>query len=682
MRTKLTCATFGLAAISLTLGCGPGVLHDPTLAGTGGQTPQTTPQAQSLTPLDPGPYNPQPGQTFHPCGTLGFPQSDSSAYSLDGTLFALGYTSGAVKIYRTSDLALVATYAKASTDIVSLQFSPDGTLIASASSDDPAIEIWKVADGTTVSRAPSVGLYDDLQFSADGQHLGITRTEFLAQPSYAAHNMVSLRTVADGSETCQISDAALLNFSPDGSTAWIASNDNVIAYDVRTCSVASDAPAVTVGGGTPFGMSPDGQMVFKYYDVATGLAPSQVGFPLLVAGVRAADGQTVWRATPTGAWPSIIMRLSPKGDFVEIVSIGSWKGGDTTLLNAKDGTISAHLDLGPSESFDRVSPDGSIVVSRDGSNDAVFWRAADGSNVGQLAKSALAVAVDSVAFTANGAQLAVASGGQVRFWDVQSRTVASVATFPSSDSAQEGIALSPDGQWLLGWSNNGWSILSLSAGDDRGVDWSGIGPTGALFSPDGQSLYVFNDTNAPPALRFSTSATVNPSLTDSVSAGFQASAYHLTVSSGGLLAALNQTVNGAAVTAAVTITRFDGTPVQTIVLTPGEYNSVSLAFSPDGQYLAGGFDFINAQKSVVQVWRVSDGTAVSSFATPPFHVQHLAFSPDGNLLTTVQDVWNWRAGIVVESFLNTYESNSVISPDGRTIATTSGRSTVTLWCRP
>jgi WD40 repeat protein len=639
------------------------------------------PQAQSITPLDPTPYNPQPGQTFHPCGTLGVPQSDSSAYSLDGTLFALGYTSGAVKIYRTSDLALVATYAKASTAIVSLQFSPDGTLIASASSDDPAIEIWRVADGTTVSRAPSVALISDLQFSANGQHLGITRTELFAYPSYIVRNMVSLRNVADGSETCQISDAVLLNFSADGNTAWIASNDTVIAYDVRTCSVASDAPAVTVGAGTPFAMSPDGQMVFKYYDAATGEAPSMIGLPLVVAGARTADGQTVWTVTPTGGWTGIIMRLSPRGNFVVLASTGPLKSGDTTLLNANDGTTSAHLDFGPSESFDRVSPDGSIVVSRDSSNEAVFWRAADGSSVGQLAKSALAVAVDSMAFSANSAQLAVASEGQVRFWDVLARKVASVATFSYGGSAQEGIALSPDGQWLLGWSNHGLSILSLSASDNRETDWSDIYPTKALFSPDGQYVYAFNDTNASPAIRDSTKEVENAAI-NSVFAGYQASTYHLTISSGGLLAALNETANGSAGTATVTITQFDGTPVQTIVLTPGEYNSVSLAFSQDGQYLAGGFDFINTQKSVVQVWRVSDGSTVSSFATPPFHVNNLAFSSDGNLLTTLQDVWNWRDGTLVESFLNTHETNVVVSPDGHTIATTSGKSTVTLWCRP
>jgi hypothetical protein len=52
------------------------------------------------------------------------------------------------------------------------------------------------------------------------------------------------------------------------------------------------------------------------------------------------------------------------------------------------------------------------------------------------------------------------------------------------------------------------------------------------------------------------------------------------------------------------------------------------------------------------------------------------------MLVTSGDVWNWREGTRVESFLNTYEANPVISPDGRTIATTSGTSTVTLWCRP
>jgi WD40 repeat protein len=281
MRTTFPATTFGLLAVTILFGCGPGVHEDPTLLATGGQGSSPPPQVQELTPIDMTPYDPQPGKTFHPCGTLGEGQSESSAYSLDGTLFAMGFSSGVVKIYRTSDLALVATFPKASTAITSVQFSPDGALLASASSDDPAVEVWKVADGTTVSRMPSAAFHAHLKFSANGQYLGLTNVEFFAYPTHTARNMISLRTVADGKETCQISDAVLLSFSADGSTAWVVANETVTAYAVQTCSVASDSPAVTVGGGTPFAMSPDGQMVFKYYDAATGQTPTLSGLPLI-----------------------------------------------------------------------------------------------------------------------------------------------------------------------------------------------------------------------------------------------------------------------------------------------------------------------------------------------------------------------------------------------------------------
>jgi WD40 repeat protein len=669
--------TFGLLAF-MTLGCGPGVHLDPTLLGTGGQGPAPPLEVQQITPLDMTPYDSQPGRTFRACGTLGEGQALSQAYSLDGTLLALGYTSGMVKLYRTSDLTLVTTFAKASTAIVSLQFSPDGALLASVSSDNPSIEVWRVSDGATVSRVKSGGFYSRLRFSGNGRYLGVTGTEAVAYPVYTTINTVSIRSVADGNEICQISGDYLLNFSTDESTAWVAKDNDVLVYDVRTCSVAAGAPAVAVGGGTPFAMSTDGRIVFKYYDAVSDQAPSQVGLPLMMAAVRAVDGQAVWAVPGTGLWPAIDMRLSPKEDFVVISNLDQWKRGDIVLLNAHDGTTTAHLELGSLQSFIAVSPDGATVVTRDSGNDAVFWRAADGVNLGQLPKSALAVPVDSVAFAADSTQLLVASGGQVRFWNLQARTPTRVVAFPLGDATQQGIALSRDNRWLAGWNGTTLAVRSLTA-DDQNLSWAGMSTTGVSFSSDGQYLYAFSDTNAYPAIRITTNGIGQDPTSISVSSGFETATGHLAVSNQGLLAGLT---GGDLASGHITIAQFDGAVVQMIdFVTPSLCGLESLAFSPNGQYLAAGFQFFVEHKYLVMVWRVSDGAVVASFATPD--LAPLAFSPDGTMITTSEDVWTWHEGTVVESFLNTYEAYPVVSPDGRTIVTkTAGSSSVTLWCRP
>lgn len=672
MRRRLAEVLLAVALGASSLGCGPGVHVDPTQQGTGGQGQNS--DAQPIVPMDIGPYDAQIALAFRPCGTVGEPEASTRAYSIDGSRFALGYTSGVVKIYRSADLALLATFTKASTAIYKLAFSPDGTLLASLTVEDPAIEVWRVADGTTVSRIPSSSVFfSDLRFSANGQYLGVTTNEVLTSPHYAIAPSVSVRSVVDGKEVCQVDNATLLDFSSDESLAWVAKDDAVLTYQVATCSITATA---SLGGGVPFAISPDGQRVFKYYDIATGTAPSLIGTPVEVVAVSAADGQTIW-SFPTSGWPSWVVQLSPKGDFIVIAHLGPSQSGDTTLLNASDGTTVAQFTLGPSEHFDRMSPDGSIVVTTDVGNEAAFWRIADNSNVGQIPKSPLAVAVDSVAFSADSTQLAVASAGQVRFWDLQDRTAKRVASFGSGDDAKMGLAFSRDGDWLLG--TGALAILSLASGDSRMSDWPASGPAEGRFSADGKLLYTFSDTNDVPAARI-TLATLNRTTLPDPTSGFQIFTGHLAVSPQGRLAALTGTEFSGCT---LIITEFEGAPIQSILFASGNYWVEGLAFSPDGQYVAAGFDFPDNQfpQFLIKVWRVADGAAVSSFATPT-SPQRLAFSSDGSLIITASDIWSWRDGTVVQSFLNSHQWYPVVSPDGRMVATTAGQSSVTLWCRP
>lgn len=90
--------------------------------------------------------------------TLSFPNDDplspglpprvkDSEFSPDGQLIG-NSDIYAVKLRRASDGQIVLRIPNA--EVVSISFSPDGTLIAGASESERAVKIWRVADGTLV----------------------------------------------------------------------------------------------------------------------------------------------------------------------------------------------------------------------------------------------------------------------------------------------------------------------------------------------------------------------------------------------------------------------------------------------------------------------------------------------------------------------------------------------------
>lgn len=125
---------------------------------------------------------------------------------------------------------------------------------------------------------------------------------------------------------------------------------------------------------------------------------------------------------------------------------------------------------------------------------------------------------------------------------------------------------------------------------------------------------------------------------------------------------------------------------------------VNLAFSPDGQMLAGGGD-----DSMVRLWRVADGAQLRTLTGGSEHVYAVAFSRDGRWLASggrarsaIGTFWHqltgrgakgdavrlWRVpdGTLQATLEHSDDVTSLaFSPDGRLLATASADGSNSLW---
>ena len=125
--------------------------------------------AEGDCPLE-GTFDRTPGRTY------------DIAYSQDGSLVATAAQTARpnLKIFRTSDNALVSQLPGHPQNTYGTAFSPNGELLASAGSigdgvtaDTTTVKIWRVSDGTLVHEVPANtgGYASSVQFSHDGKLL-------------------------------------------------------------------------------------------------------------------------------------------------------------------------------------------------------------------------------------------------------------------------------------------------------------------------------------------------------------------------------------------------------------------------------------------------------------------------------------------------------------------------------
>ena len=155
-----------------------------------------------------------------------------------------------MQLWRVSDSTLLYTLElKDAGGYISLAFSPDGQTLASAGSDDGAMQLWQVADGTLVRILEGPGPSEHVSFSPDGQTL----------VSVSREGAVRLWRVSDGTLLHTLEGGGAV-FSPGGQMLAyrLAEGDSVQLWRVSDGTLLG---TILIPNYDPklFAFSPDGQ---------------------------------------------------------------------------------------------------------------------------------------------------------------------------------------------------------------------------------------------------------------------------------------------------------------------------------------------------------------------------------------------------------------------------------------
>jgi WD40 repeat protein len=281
-----------------------------------------------------------------------------------------------------------------SAQVNSIEFSPDGKLLASAGDDACAI-LWDVATGKAVRRLPHPGAV-----------------------------------------------SAVL-FTPDGKTLLSASTDNNRAFQVfqvHVTDVGSGQELRSLKMPEPNGLacmvlSPDGKI----------LVTNTVFGPIVAWDL--ATGGEIWRVA-NNDWRKC-MALSPDG---RTLATGSTKG-DIALLDVQTGEAVREAEPFFGRGVDifcdvlslAFSPDGRILVSTsECSGDSSYWDVATGERVQPLGVCTCFLAP--IAFSGDGQTLACGSRHTIHLFDPVTRE--ELERFEAHESWIRSVAFSPDGRYL------------------------------------------------------------------------------------------------------------------------------------------------------------------------------------------------------------------------------------------
>ena len=541
-----------------------------------------------------------------------------------------------------------------SQEFCSIAVSPDGSRIASGSSDS-TIRLWDVTSGEQVALLNGhTDSVFSVVFSPDGHMLA----------SGSRDSTIRLWDVTSGEQIRLLkghyNTVNSVAFSPDGQTLASGAWDDTI----RLWDVVSGEEKAVYGAHykniSSVVFSPDGQML------ASGSGDTTIRLWDVTSGEQKALLGHTWSVQSVAFSPDSKTLVSGSIDnSIRLWSVTS--GEEQAVLSGHNRNVSCVA----------FSPDGQMLASGSDDNSIRLWDVISGEH--QALFSGHSYDVSCVAFSPDGKMLASGSEDEsVRLWDVSSGEQKALLGEHSYDVSS--VAFSPDGQILASgaWNIRLWDVTS---GKQLALLRSG-GVSCVVFSPDGQMLASSNGDTI--------------QLWDVMSCEVKA-----------ILAGHSHRVNSVAFTPDgktlasgsfdKTVRVWDVTSGEQLALLSGHSDSVQrVAFSPDGRTLVsgakdhicfwdvtqdsyGGFPLLTEKSEPIALLSGHSDSDTSDI------VQCVAFSPDGQLLATSGDknlrLWGVTLGehrARLSGHSNVVRSVA-FSPDGKTLASGSHDDTIQFW---
>jgi RNA polymerase sigma factor (sigma-70 family) len=624
-------------------------------------------QVRASDPLPPGAVARLGSLRFSPGDTV-----QAVAFSPDRRTLASGNGDQTVRLWEVDTGKEIRVFRGHTSTVLSVAFSPDGKLLASRSGgvtySDNSIRLWDVATGKEVRRfgavqeAPWTGSrsYSGsaswafwIAFSPDGKTLASGAGDLTNRD-----NVIRLWDIRTGKELrlCRghREPVRCFAFAPDGKTLASGSADQT----VRLWDPVSGKQLHLLRGHQGMvwavAFSRDGKVLasagddrtIRLWDPARGKEQHRFEVPVAAKSVTVIDeGSLAWgdsqgeihlldirtgkeiRRLPGHPYGVSYLCCCPAGK--RLASVGEGVDHAVHLWDVRTGK---QLSPGPKGHRAPVAavaffPDGKTLASAGWDATVRLWQAVTGNELCRLGGAPFRDGTNAVAVSPDGHLLAVATNGGTHIRLLESATGKELQRLTNPGSGWfTAVAFSPDGKTLLTGGNRfrgGWwgtpCLWDVRTGKElRQFQGHQNNARSVAFSPDGKTVVSGGEDSTVRLWETDTGKELR------LLRGHQHQVEAVVFSPDGRILASS---------GAQTIRFWDLETGRELRRLDGQSGITSLAFSPDGGYLAS-VGHENGHEPVVHLWEAATGKNVRRWSGHRNAINSIAFAPDGRTLAT------------------------------------------------